>query len=135
MRNPPGPWVYFIRPLGHDTIKIGTSIDPVGRIRSLQTGSPYRLQIERYVYGWRITEQLFHDVFASNRIPWTKEWFYEPELLLTVIDETVARQIAQDPQNAEEMHQAAAQTCNDLGLVVVYQERPRYLRRFGTLPD
>lgn len=73
-------FVYFIQ-AGHDgPIKIGIADDPEQRVRELQTGNPFRLEIRRVVPGGVGGEQALHALFAHVQLE--GEWFAPvPELL------------------------------------------------------
>ncbi len=67
--------VYFARASGTDHLKIGyTDGEPVTRLKSLQTGCPYRLEIEDAVEGSCQTECFVHEALRAYRTP-GGEWF------------------------------------------------------------
>lgn len=77
--------VYFIRPIGmKGPIKIGCSLSPDGRRSSLETWSPFPLEIIAEVEGGFGTERRFHALFAE----WHqgREWFLWTIRLQQVID-------------------------------------------------
>lgn len=67
--------VYFIGPEWRQwRVKIGyTEAGVVGRLKALQTGSPYPLQIHAMIEGGRGLERAFHEAFAPCRLH--GEWF------------------------------------------------------------
>lgn len=97
-------YVYFIRSAGKPRrIKIGKSKDPKARMRELQTGSPYPLDIVGTIrcrdgnHATRLEKEL-HRYFAEYRMG--GEWFkcslvvlVKVWELLNLVDETVANQI------------------------------------------
>lgn len=64
--------VYFIGN-GNGQVKIGYSKEPFKRLASLQTASPYRLELLAIVPGTEETEDQLHRKFASYRL--AGEWF------------------------------------------------------------
>lgn len=64
-------YVYFLR--AANTVKIGFSINPRERLRSIQTGCPEDARIVKIVEGSMKTEKLFHERFAEYRLG--GEWF------------------------------------------------------------
>jgi hypothetical protein len=96
-------YVYFIRSAGKPTrVKIGKSRDPKARLKELQTGSPYPLDILGTIkcrdqsHADRLEKEL-HRYFATYRK--NGEWFKcgMPVLvkiweLLNKVDETLSQQ-------------------------------------------
>ena len=67
----PTGFVYFIE--GGDLIKVGYSVEPEKRIKSLKTGSPIPLTLLGYIRGTRALEGRLHRALASS---WSHgEWF------------------------------------------------------------
>lgn len=76
--------VYFIRVADNGPVKIGRSIDPVRRMRTLQIGFAGRLSIIRVSEGDGASETAMHRRFASRRI--AGEWFhFSPEMLTVAV--------------------------------------------------
>ncbi len=76
--------IYFLR--AGNTIKIGyAEHDVAGRVKSLQTGNPEKLQLLSVLPGTRQTEADLHRRFARCRV--NGEWFAANEELLTFIDQ------------------------------------------------
>ncbi len=72
--------VYFIQAEDGGPIKIGTAIDPWGRMRTLQTGNATRLVMIAVIDGDRYCESSLHAKFSELRITGS-EWFRaEPRL-------------------------------------------------------
>lgn len=65
--------LYVIRNETSGQIKIGRSVDPDHRLRTLQTGCPDRLRIEALVAAAGDTERLLHQDLAAFRQ--RGEWF------------------------------------------------------------
>lgn len=65
--------VYFVRDDINERIKIGTTLNPLQRLRDLQTGSSFRLRLMAMCGGGRKAERNFHETWASRRL--TGEWF------------------------------------------------------------
>jgi len=66
--------VYFIQAGGDDgPVKIGWSLNPMKRLRSLQTGSGQVLRLLAVMPGDRKKERAMHRAFSSRRIH--GEWF------------------------------------------------------------
>ena len=72
-------YVYLIRMQDTTFYKIGMSLDPEFRLRTLQTGNPHRLDlINRQAVGdMRGSEMDLHRRFERKRVPnvYVKEWF------------------------------------------------------------
>ncbi len=76
--------VYFIKSEKTDEIKIGyTSGEVKNRLRSLQTGHPYKLKILATLSGTRDDERSLHEKFANSRLK--GEWFKSHPDLLDII--------------------------------------------------
>lgn len=69
-------FVYIVHAVGTNRIKIGFSANPGDRLASLQTGSPFRLEIISCVPGSRADEMRMHRRLAKYRR--TGEWFEIP---------------------------------------------------------
>lgn len=65
--------IYFIRQGLLGNVKIGSTSDPVKRLKQLQTGQPVRLRLMRLVKGERAEEMALHKTFSHLRL--TGEWF------------------------------------------------------------
>lgn len=79
--------IYFIQDSGLNHIKIGftDSNDPIGRMKSLQTGSPAPLCLVATMPGSREDELSLHRRFAKARVH--GEWFKPvPDLLEFLVD-------------------------------------------------
>ena len=72
-------YVYFIGP-EHGPIKIGTAIDPYGRINNLQVGCVDQLHLYAMVEGDRYVERQFHAEFCRDKM--RGEWFARTDRLL-----------------------------------------------------
>jgi len=66
---------YFIQAVGGGPIKIGVSVDPESRLRGIQTGCPYRLQLLATLPGNKEAE--LHSLFSGLRM--NGEWFKDDE--------------------------------------------------------
>ena len=70
--------IYFIRSY-NQFIKIGRSVEPDNRCKSLQTGSPIKLKVKAVLPGDYKTEKGLHEMFSHIRH--NGEWFrYTDEL-------------------------------------------------------
>lgn len=99
-------FVYLIGEPDDGPLKIGMSKDPIGRLRTMQTGNPRRLRIEYALIGDMPIEKLLHEfwepfaVFSARTqgkpgAPPGTEWF-KPEArqtLLPIIADAAQRQI------------------------------------------
>lgn len=76
--------VYFIKPIGmQGPIKIGCSQSPDGRRRTLETWSPFPLEILADIQGDEKLERRFHAKFTEQHQ--SREWFrWSPELQATI---------------------------------------------------
>ena len=81
-------WVYFIR--WGDRIKIGTSVDPKARARSLSLTDQAILLV---IPGDRTTERELHATFQPIRIDAT-EWFHATQDLLLFIEDLRSANVA-----------------------------------------
>jgi hypothetical protein len=67
-------WVYFIKPIGMDgPIKVGCSFSPDKRRRTLDTWSPFALEIVAQIEGGFDLEHRFHALFVETHQ--RREWF------------------------------------------------------------
>lgn len=72
-------YIYMIHMEGTTFYKLGMSLDPQTRLRTLQTGNPYPLQIlnTQAVPDMRSAETRLHQHFEAQRVPnlIAREWF------------------------------------------------------------
>lgn len=72
--------IYFVQTYPGEPIKIGSSRDPIERIRSLQACCPHPLKVLNLTCGSMLEERDIHKKFAHQNTH--GEWFEEsPELL------------------------------------------------------
>lgn len=77
--------VYFIRPAGMDgPVKVGSSMSPDNRLATLDTWSPFALEIVAEIAGDRDLEWRFHAYFEASHQ--RREWFHGSRQM----DETIA---------------------------------------------
>lgn len=88
-----GPDLYFIVSAG-GPIKIGVSSDVEGRLRTLQTAHPYKLEVACVIEGGWELEPHYHARFAEHRLH--GEWFSPHQ---DITDE-IERLCAQGLENA-----------------------------------
>lgn len=95
------PFVYFIAEPDDGYIKIGTAMNPVKRLRDLQTGNARRLRIERVIYGDQQIERLLHAYF--------RPWMAEGRQIATTIYKTARARETEwfKPASREALLQAA----------------------------
>lgn len=79
----PGILVYFISCPGN-RIKIGYSVKPERRLRSLQTGMPFKLALLGYVPGGPTLEKMLRAHFAKRRV--AGEWFKAMPALMREVE-------------------------------------------------
>lgn len=78
-------YVYVIGSLIKNVCKIGYSKNPVSRLKSLQTGCPYKLQFLLIINGNRTTEKQLHRKY--RRYKSNGEWFHFREELKRSVEE------------------------------------------------
>jgi Meiotically Up-regulated Gene 113 (MUG113) protein len=76
------PYVIGVRDRG--PVKIGFSAEPGLRLRSLQTGYPFKLEILAQCPGGEETEQRVHKLFQKEKL--RGEWFKRSPRIRTFID-------------------------------------------------
>jgi len=76
--------IYFIQQENDGAIKIGISNNFKKRLRQLQTGSPYKLNILTIINGDEELEKQLHSKFAEYRL--SGEWFKPVEKLVNYIN-------------------------------------------------
>ena len=79
--------IYFLK--ANDRIKIGYSHDPYDRILSIQTSSPYKIEVLLLIDGNRDKERELHTQFRDLRR--SGEWFQFDEPLRNYIESNVHR--------------------------------------------
>lgn len=89
--------IYFAHATGTDRLKIGfTAGDPLRRLKELQTGSPYPLDLLAAVEGGEADEARWHKDFAAERTG--GEWFaMTPRLMAAVCKAAAAGSAGPDP--------------------------------------
>jgi len=73
-------WIYFVQAVQGGNIKIGKSINPLDRIKTLQASSPVLLKPLRITMGTSAVERYLHELFAEDRV--YGEWFRPTPRLL-----------------------------------------------------
>ena len=81
-------FVYFVKN-NFGQIKIGWAVDPIERIKTLQTGSAQPLFLIGCIYGTRKDEGNMHRMFKAYHI--NGEWFSYDENILQFIKERDCR--------------------------------------------
>ena len=102
-------FIYAIKALREPYVKIGLAVNPPQRIRNLQQGSPFRLQIAQTwkVDNMKAAEDLAHAAMEKyNRgrhedNPYETEWFDLPEGGLDEVDKTVSQAMAGHVEKTE----------------------------------
>lgn len=76
--------VYFIRPIGMESpVKVGSSVSPDGRRETLETWSPFPLEVIAEIEGGYEIERRFHALFRDTYQ--RREWFdWSPLIAETV---------------------------------------------------
>lgn len=69
--------LYIIKAKGCDLVKVGSSKVPSRRLIALQTGSPLKLHIDRYIVGAAIFEKDIHLDLTTRGLHSHGEWFHE----------------------------------------------------------
>lgn len=82
-------YVYAVSMKGHDALKIGVAANPAERLRTLQTGSPYRLEcVGLWSFEARESaeeaERLAHHMCSGSRM--IGEWFAAKSCSLSLAD-------------------------------------------------
>ena len=75
--------IYFIEAIGQDRIKIGKPRDPKNRLRQLQTGNAFKLQLLGVIVDKASRESELHALFAQDRIQ--GEWFRDTARLRSYV--------------------------------------------------
>ncbi len=71
--------VYFITCRQTGTVKIGHSVEPLARLKEIQTGHPFGLKLEAVMPGNHEQERALHGRFADDRLK--GEWFTITEMI------------------------------------------------------
>ena len=71
--NKPNQTVYFIREVGTEFVKIGKSVSPEERLKTLQIGTPHKLELMHIVNSIKYDETWFHRHFSKFHI--SGEWY------------------------------------------------------------
>lgn len=66
-------WVYVLRPAIGEAIKVGETTDLPPRVKELQTGNPYPLEVVHLLPGDKLLERAFHRRLRAART--CGEWF------------------------------------------------------------
>ncbi len=81
--NRPNQIVYFIREVGTELVKVGKSVNPEKRLKSLQTGTPHKLELVHTVNSIKYNESWFHDILSKFHI--SGEWYQLDDLTMNEI--------------------------------------------------
>lgn len=76
--------VYFIQAGDNGAIKIGYTDNVNKRLKQIQTGNPYKLNLLKVINGNYETERTIHKLFSKDRLE--GEWFTPTKELLKFID-------------------------------------------------
>lgn len=79
--------VYFVVGELTGLVKIGSAVDPIDRLRTLQTGSPDRLTLVTTIAGGEKAERALHKQFSGSRVH--GEWFSPTPDLLAFIESVI----------------------------------------------
>lgn len=78
------PSVYFLRPVGErGPIKIGSSVDVEGRLKTYMAWSPLPLEVIATLQGGAVLERRFHAAFRAFHMH--HEWFAPADVLVATI--------------------------------------------------
>lgn len=77
-------YIYFVQGESGGAIKIGTTLNPVARMQSLQTGFPEELKLLAIIPGDAGRERKIHEYFGKFRLK--GEWFKPEAELINMID-------------------------------------------------
>ena len=77
-------YIYFVQGESGGAIKIGTTLNPVTRMQSLQTGFPEELKLLAVIPGDAERERKIHEYFGKFRLK--GEWFKPEAELINMID-------------------------------------------------
>ena len=75
--------VYFIREVGTELVKVGKSVNPEERLKSLQIGTPHKLELVHAVISVKYDENWFHKHLSKFHI--TGEWYRLDDSVLNEI--------------------------------------------------
>ncbi len=75
--------VYFIQAGENGPIKIGVSLDPPARLRSMQIGCPCELRLLGSIVGAWVAETVLHEAFNLERL--RGEWFRPSPMFLEFV--------------------------------------------------
>ena len=79
-----GTWLYFIQADEDGPVKVGTAINPVGRMAGFQTGNHHQLHLRRKVWIHPLSEREIHSRVLNPSLRIRNEW-YEPSVLDSLI--------------------------------------------------
>jgi hypothetical protein len=78
--NRPNQIVYFIREVGTELVKVGKSTNPERRLKTLQIGTPHKLELVHTVNSIKYNESWFHDILSEFHI--SGEWYQLDDLTM-----------------------------------------------------
>ena len=123
--------IYFLRPVGMvGPIKIGISADPVNRMRTFMTWSPFPLEVITTTAGDNKLERIIHNCFADAHSHC--EWFHPVPRLLKAIEDIkagmpVAEAIDLNDQRGNVLSRAQMMTRVANGTVYGAKANSRYI--------
>jgi hypothetical protein len=83
-------YIYFIQGASGGAIKIGHSMDPVKRLKDLQTSYPDDLVLLLMIAGSEADERALHELLAASRLK--GEWFSPSDEVLAQIESLRAKE-------------------------------------------
>ena len=76
--------IYLIKTKGNDFYKIGYTSDSINkRLKSIQTGCPYKLKVINKINGSMYQEKILHTLFKTQRTQ--GEWFRLDKVYLNIL--------------------------------------------------
>lgn len=92
----PQPKVYFIREVGTELVKIGKSFDPEARLKTLQIGTPHKLELMHIIDSEIKDENWFHQRLSKFHV--LGEWYQLDDLTIEAM-----LLLAMDVENIESL--------------------------------
>lgn len=91
-------FIYFIQSEQGGPVKVGMAQNPAKRLRELQTGNPFTLEVRRVVIAEPLEEGRIHRLFAAYRM--SGEWFRAHPVLAQMGDCIPDRELADEQLQA-----------------------------------
>lgn len=78
--------IYIIRDAEAHSLKVGESVSPEKRLRSLQTTTPHALELLSFFEGQQSDEKIIHGLLKAANYHLAREWFVDTPKVIQIVE-------------------------------------------------